>query len=425
MLRRLKLPFTTASPNIDETPKPNETPIELALRLATEKAHAVAQNNPGKIVIGADQVATFNNLPIGKSGTFDNAMAQLKMLSGQTVSFHSAMCVTDGTRTETNNIITHCRFRKLDEAEIAAYLNAEQPYDTAGSAKAESLGIALMESMDSQDPTAIIGLPLIELSRMLRSFGINPITESQHHRPEKPNNTSTPGGLHLIPVGLGSDNTQQWLPPHVQQLAATLKIYIAENAKTARAFLKQAESKHAIRDITIHTLNKNTSDAEIQTWLKPLANQESIGLVSEAGCPAVADPGAKVVATAHKLGHTVIPHVGPSSILLGLMASGMNGQSFAFHGYAPINPKERASQIKHWENISSKQKQTQIIIETPYRNDSIFATLLQTLHENTLLCVAKSLTTPEEWIKTLSVAQWRKAKKPKLDKQPTIFLFLA
>lgn len=176
MLSRLGLSFQAVSPNINETPKLGESPKELALRLSTEKAAAVAPGYPGALIIGSDQVATLHGKLIGKPGNIHNARAQLNELSGQTVEFHSALCLTDGERQVVDDVITLCRFRALSPDEITCYLEREQPWDTAGSAKAESLGIALMDSMHSDDPTAIIGLPLIALSRMLRSFNINPLT---------------------------------------------------------------------------------------------------------------------------------------------------------------------------------------------------------------------------------------------------------
>ncbi|MGE6914705.1 Maf-like protein [Achromobacter kerstersii] len=175
LLSRLRLPFSTISPDVDETPHPGETPAALALRLSVAKAMAVAAKHPGSLVIGSDQVATVDGAPIGKPGDFLRAQAQLRALSGQTVEFHSALAVTDGQRVEKADIITRCRFRNLSDHAIDAYLRAEEPYDTAGSAKAESLGIALMESIQSDDPTAIIGLPLIELTRMLALFGLDPL----------------------------------------------------------------------------------------------------------------------------------------------------------------------------------------------------------------------------------------------------------
>ncbi len=177
LLLRLGIPFTTVSPNIDESPLPGETPAALALRLSIAKARAVAPGHPGALLIGSDQVATLSGAPIGKPGNFERAKAQLEQLSGQTVEFHSALCVSDGQRHEVEDVVTRCRFRRLSTQEITTYLHREQPYDTAGSAKAEGLGIALMDSMRSDDPTAIIGLPLIALSRMLRSFGLNPLEQ--------------------------------------------------------------------------------------------------------------------------------------------------------------------------------------------------------------------------------------------------------
>ncbi len=175
MLTRLGLPFTAVSPNVDEAPLPDEAPADLALRLARAKAAAVSQQHPGALVIGSDQVATFEGNLIGKPGSHQAATEQLRMLSGRRVDFHSALCVTDGAREEVDDVITTCVFRELDDAEIEHYLLRERPYDTAGSAKAEGLGIALMEAMHASDPTAIIGLPLIALSRMLREFDINPL----------------------------------------------------------------------------------------------------------------------------------------------------------------------------------------------------------------------------------------------------------
>jgi septum formation protein len=175
LLSRLRLPFTAVSPDVDETPHAGETPAALALRLSIAKAQAVSVRYRQAVVIGSDQVATLDGEPIGKPGNFERAQRQLRQLSGQQVEFHSAMALTDGDRLETVDVITRCRFRTLSDSAIDAYLRAEQPYDTAGSAKAESLGIALMDSMESDDPTAIIGLPLIALTRLLCLFGMDPL----------------------------------------------------------------------------------------------------------------------------------------------------------------------------------------------------------------------------------------------------------
>jgi 16S rRNA (cytidine1402-2'-O)-methyltransferase len=239
--------------------------------------------------------------------------------------------------------------------------------------------------------------------------------------------TSTPSkaSLHLIPVGLGDAPINEWLPTAVQSVAGGLTLYIAENAKTARAFLKLMQLAHPLQNITIHELGPRVDDAMLEDWLRPLQSGQDIGLVSEAGCPAVADPGARAVTIAHKWGATVKPWVGPSSILLGLMASGLDGQRFAFHGYAPVDSGERAKQLKSWEIHSIKQKQTQLLIETPYRNNAMFSSLLENLKGNTRLCVARALTTPDEWVRTHTVAQWKTQTAPILDKHPTLFLFLA
>lgn len=181
LLERLGMPFETQSSNVDETPRPGETPVALAMRLAAAKAHAVAARRPGSLVIGSDQVATVDGTPIGKAGSFERARRQLQDLAGKTVEFHTALCVTDGDREQTADVVTQCRFRTLSDTEIDNYLRRDTPYDTAGSAKAESLGIALMESITSDDPTAIIGLPLIELCRMLRDFGLNPLISAPTH----------------------------------------------------------------------------------------------------------------------------------------------------------------------------------------------------------------------------------------------------
>jgi 16S rRNA (cytidine1402-2'-O)-methyltransferase len=215
------------------------------------------------------------------------------------------------------------------------------------------------------------------------------------------------------------------LPQAVREVASRLTVYIAENAKTARAFLKLVGTAAPLQEITIHTLEAKTDAQQMRAWLQPLLQGGDIGLVSEAGCPAVADPGARVVALAHDMGLHVVPWVGPSSILLSLMASGLDGQRFAFHGYAPVAGADRARPLRSWESASLQQQQTQILIETPYRNDAMFATLLEALKGNTRLCIARSLTTTEEWIQTRSIADWRRQPAPDLAKKPTIFLFLA
>ncbi|MFT0534165.1 SAM-dependent methyltransferase [Castellaniella hirudinis] len=231
--------------------------------------------------------------------------------------------------------------------------------------------------------------------------------------------------LHLIPVGLGDSDPARWLPQAAQDTTAGLRFFIAENAKTARAFLKQVGTSAPLQDIVIQTLRADTTAQEISAWLAAVPPDQDLGLVSEAGCPAVADPGALVVAQAHARGLRVRPWAGPSSIMLGLMASGLQGQRFAFHGYAPVKPRERDAQLRAWESASHKQQQTQILIETPYRNPALFSALLATLRDTTRLCVASALTCEDESIRTLSIQAWRKAGAPDFERRPTLFLFLA
>lgn len=180
LLERLQTPFTCISPDVDESALANEAPHDTAHRLSIAKAQAVYQHNPNSIVIGSDQVAVCNEQAIGKPGSPEKAHEQLRFLSGKTVLFHTGVCLIGPTSTQTDIVTTTCRFRVLSEQEICTYLALDTPYDTAGSAKAESLGIALMEYMRSDDPTAIIGLPMITLSRMLRTIGINPLTAHYH-----------------------------------------------------------------------------------------------------------------------------------------------------------------------------------------------------------------------------------------------------
>jgi len=237
--------------------------------------------------------------------------------------------------------------------------------------------------------------------------------------------SSTAGALHLIPVSLGDSPVERWLPNEVRALAGRLDFYIAENAKTARAFLKQVGTIRPLQEIQIHTLESGTKDGQIREWLAHAVAGGEIGLVSEAGCPSVADPGARVARVAHALGLQVRPWVGPSSILLGLMASGLDGQRFTFHGYAPVETAERQRMLKEWEQQSIRYNQTQMLIETPYRNAAMFNSLVSSLRADTLLCVARSVTTADEWVRTLPVSTWKQQAAPALDKQPTLFLFLA
>lgn len=233
------------------------------------------------------------------------------------------------------------------------------------------------------------------------------------------------GSLHLLPVGLGPADPSATHPDQVLRQFDALDYFIAERAKTARAELKRLGYSRPIQETEIHELPEKPDARDLDALLAPLIAGRDGGLVSEAGCPAVADPGALVVRRAHELGLHVVPHVGPSSLLLALMASGLNGQSFAFHGYLPQKPEERLQAIKALERESSKLKRTQLFIETPYRNTAMLASLLETCAPGTLICVARSLSTASEWIATRSVSSWKKSTLPDLDRQPTVFLLLA
>ena len=236
------------------------------------------------------------------------------------------------------------------------------------------------------------------------------------------------GVLYLIPNTLGEGDAAALahvLPEPVRTQAAALAYYIGENAKTTRAFLKKVGTDRPIQEIEVRELNVNTRPAEIEKLLAPILVGTDAGLVSEAGCPAVADPGALLVRRAHERGVKVVPFVGPSSILLALMASGMNGQSFAFNGYLPVDAAERGKRLRELEQLSRKANQTQIFIETPYRNRAMLDTLISTCAPSTLICVAVDLTLPGETIVTRTAAQWKKQAAPELHKRPAIFLLLA
>lgn len=236
------------------------------------------------------------------------------------------------------------------------------------------------------------------------------------------------GTLYLIPNTLGDGDEAALaavLPAPVRERAGTLASYIGENAKTTRAFLKRVGTTRPIQEIEIRELNVNTPPGEVDKLLAPLLAGIDTGLVSEAGVPAVADPGALLVRRAHERGIKVVPLVGPSSILLALMASGLNGQSFAFHGYLPVDANERAKKLRELEQHSRKAKQTQIFIETPYRNRTMLDAVLAACAPSTLVCVAADLTLPTETIQSRPVSEWKKQPGPDLHKRPAIFLLLA
>jgi 16S rRNA (cytidine1402-2'-O)-methyltransferase len=233
------------------------------------------------------------------------------------------------------------------------------------------------------------------------------------------------GTLYLIPTSLGEDSWEATLPPRVCDKVCGLDCFIVENAKSARAQLKRVGYPHPLQSVEIHELPKHGSCHDLQGLIAPLLAGRSAGLMSEAGCPAVADPGALLVRAAHEQGIRVLPLVGPSSLLLALMASGLNGQRFAFHGYLPIVEAERESAIGRLEAESLRLDQTELIIETPYRNDALLLSLQRACMPDTLLCVASDLLLPTQEITTRPISAWRRSEPPKLAKRPTVFLFLA
>lgn len=227
--------------------------------------------------------------------------------------------------------------------------------------------------------------------------------------------------LFLIPCTLGDTAHSRVFPVYNREVILSIRHFIVENVRTARRFLKKEEPSIVIDDLTFYELNKHTSPDEAAGYLAPLAKGESVGVISEAGCPAVADPGADVVAIAQRKGYSVIPLVGPSSILLSVMGSGFNGQSFAFHGYLPIDATARTAMIKKLEGRIYTENQTQLFIETPYRNNKLAEELIRTCRPTTKLCIASNLTCDDELIRTRPVKEWA-GKLPDLSKRPTIFL---
>jgi 16S rRNA (cytidine1402-2'-O)-methyltransferase len=229
------------------------------------------------------------------------------------------------------------------------------------------------------------------------------------------------GKLYLIPTTLGEMNPDDVLPVTIKRTIDFIDHYIVENEKTARRFIKLVHPEKKQPDLKISILNKHTEIQEHLEFIKPLLNGQNIGLMSEAGCPGVADPGAVIVKLAHEKGIQVIPLVGPSSILLAVMASGMNGQSFAFNGYLPIDKNDKKMALKNFEKLSFDKNQSQLFIETPYRNTKLLEDLVTILQPNTNLCVACDITLPSEYIKTFAIKDWKK-QKVDLHNRPCIFI---
>lgn len=237
--------------------------------------------------------------------------------------------------------------------------------------------------------------------------------------------------LYLIPVTLGDTPIDQVLPPYNATVISGIKHFIVENVRSARRFLKKVDASIEIDTLTFSELNQHTDRNQISSYLAPLRKGEPVGVISEAGCPAVADPGADVVAIAQSEGLRVVPLVGPSSMIMSVMAAGFNGQSFAFHGYLPIDEGQRAQKLKQLESRAYSEDQTQLFIETPYRNQRMMQTLLQVLRPTTRICLAADITCPDESIHTHTVKQWKKlladaatdeARQALVPRWPAIFL---
>ena len=227
--------------------------------------------------------------------------------------------------------------------------------------------------------------------------------------------------LYLIPTTLGDSPIEKVLPAYICEILTSTKYFIVENIRTARRFLKKVNREIIIDDLIFFELNKHSNQEQYQSYLQPIEQGHSVGIISEAGCPGVADPGSEIVIIAHQLGYNIEPLVGPSSILLSLMASGLNGQNFSFLGYLPVSSGERHKTLKNIERESANKNQTQIFIETPYRNNQLLNDIIAVCNPGTLLCIASEITLETENIRTFPVIEW-KNKLPNLHKKVAIFL---
>lgn len=232
------------------------------------------------------------------------------------------------------------------------------------------------------------------------------------------------GKLYLIPSPLGENDPAEVIPGPVLKSLEGFRTFVVEEVRTARRYLSKAGLRGKIGDLEFHELNEHTDEATIEGYIRLFDGGNDVALISEAGLPAVADPGAQLVALAHRHGIEVVPCVGPSSLMMALMASGLNGQSFAFCGYIPAKTDERRNRLKTLEKVSAQLRQTQILIETPYRNDSLFADILSVCGASTRVCVACNITMPDAYIKTMKVAQWKKEGLV-IGKRPCVLLLLA
>jgi 16S rRNA (cytidine1402-2'-O)-methyltransferase len=233
----------------------------------------------------------------------------------------------------------------------------------------------------------------------------------------------TKGKLYLIPTVIADETQQAVIPAHVRNVLPSIQYFLAEDVRTARRYLSSLKVYESIEDLHFQVLDKKTKEGELKEFFRPVEEGHHLGVVSESGCPGIADPGALAAKYAHEHGITVVPLVGPSSLLLSLMASGLNGQKFAFHGYLPIDGKERVQAIIESEKESKKKNQTQLFIETPYRNQAVLNDLIKTLNPTTKLCVAYDVTGTHELIQMKTVSEWRKQVLT-LDKLPCVFLVL-
>ena len=230
--------------------------------------------------------------------------------------------------------------------------------------------------------------------------------------------------LYLIPTPIFRQKENTSLPQYTVDKIREIRCFIVEKSQTALSFLQWIDHPVPFHEMTFRVLNKKTPDHEVYSYLK-LLKEQNTGILSEAGAPGIADPGARLVSLAHENNISVVPLTGPSSILLALMGSGLNGQAFAFHGYLPINKSKRQKVIQSLQTESTQKKQTQIVMETPHRNEDLFRELLSQLHPSNMLCVANNLTSPDEFLQTKTVGNWEKQKEPDFNKKPTLFLFLS
>lgn len=239
---------------------------------------------------------------------------------------------------------------------------------------------------------------------------------------ENHNNSVPSPALYLIPVTLGDTPHENVLPSYNAQVVRDICHFVVEEIRTARRFLRRMDREFPIDDCTFFEMGKHADVSRFAEYLAPIAKGYSVGVISEAGCPAVADPGADIVSLAQKRGIRVVPLVGPSSMILAVMASGLGGQSFAFNGYLPVQDGDRAKRLKQLESRAWAEGQTQLFIETPYRNRKMFDTLCATLRPDTRMCIAAGITTPDEWIHTRAIREWKQTGMPELAKIPAIFL---